>query len=84
MYTIVHKCVEAMEGGQLFVGRADLQEFCRELACSLIQLNLYRKKSKPLVVGTVRAKATCLNTRITMDYGSKMEAYALKDLLMNS
>ena len=38
-------CAEAMEGGHLFVGKANLQECCEELACSLINLKQYMKKS---------------------------------------
>ena len=38
-------CAQAMEGGQLFVGKADVQESCQELACSLIQLNPCMQKS---------------------------------------
>jgi hypothetical protein len=38
-------CAEAMEGGHLFVDRANLQECCKELACSLTNLNPYMKKS---------------------------------------
>ena len=38
-YTRAEVCSEAMEGGHLFVGRANFQECCEEMACSLINLN---------------------------------------------
>ena len=32
-------CAEAIQGGHLFVGKANLHNCCEELACNLIKLN---------------------------------------------
>ncbi len=53
LHTTVHKCVGPMEGGQLFVGKAYIQEYCQELACNLLQLNPYMKQS------TLKATIAC-------------------------
>ncbi len=72
-----------MEGGNLFAGRANLQECCEELGCSLINLIPYMKKS------TLEAAIGCRNheskgnmSKHSTNHGLliSMEAYAVKDL----
>ena len=81
------ECAEALEGGQLFVRRPDLQESWQEAACSLTQLNQYMKKSM------IEAASGCWDcqtkgnmSKHASNHGLwvKKEAYALNVLLMNS
>ena len=80
-------CAEAMEGGQLFVDKSDLQSSGQEQACNLIQLNPYKKNNMfEATVGCWDRHTTSNKSKHASNHGLwiKMEAYALKDLMMNS
>ena len=70
-------CAEAMEGGHFFVGKANLQECCEELACSLTNIKPVHEEEHArgnhwlLGPSEQRQHVKHKNMLLTLDYGSK-------------